>query len=169
MSLLPWMEMGWTVVNVEYRLARVALAPAAVEDCLCALRFIAAQAKTYNIDTNAHRADRRIGGRSSDADDRHDSGERRARPRVRRRDADSESGGDGQLVRHHRRRRRDRRSARREPGGDVVRQPAEQGRNRQTRVAADVRPARAAADPDDSRRSWISSCRTTRPSGCTPR
>jgi acetyl esterase/lipase len=51
MSLMPWLEMGWTVVNVEYRLARVALAPAAVEDCLCALRFIATQAKTYNIDT----------------------------------------------------------------------------------------------------------------------
>ena len=52
MSLMPWFEMGWNVVNVEYRLARVALAPAAVEDCLCALRFIAAQAKTYNIDLN---------------------------------------------------------------------------------------------------------------------
>jgi acetyl esterase/lipase len=52
MSLMPWLEMGWTVVNVEYRLARVALAPAAVEDCLCALRFVAAQAKTYNIDTS---------------------------------------------------------------------------------------------------------------------
>ena len=50
MSLVPWMEMGWNVVNVEYRLARVAPAPAAVEDCLCALRFLAAQAKTYNID-----------------------------------------------------------------------------------------------------------------------
>ncbi len=52
MSLLPWMEMGWNVVNVEYRLARVAPAPAAVEDCLCALRYLAAQAKTYNIDVN---------------------------------------------------------------------------------------------------------------------
>jgi acetyl esterase/lipase len=52
MSLMPWFEMGWNVVNVEYRLARVALAPAAVEDCLCALRFITAQAKTYNIDVN---------------------------------------------------------------------------------------------------------------------
>ena len=50
MSLIPWMEMGWNVVNVEYRLARVAPAPAAVEDGLCALRFLAAQAKTYNID-----------------------------------------------------------------------------------------------------------------------
>lgn len=52
LSLFPWLEMGWTVVNVEYRLGRVALAPAAVEDCLCALRYVAAQAKTYNIDTN---------------------------------------------------------------------------------------------------------------------
>jgi acetyl esterase/lipase len=50
MSLMPWLEMGWNVVNVEYRLARVALAPAAVEDCMSALRFVAAQAKTYNVD-----------------------------------------------------------------------------------------------------------------------
>jgi acetyl esterase/lipase len=51
MSIMPWLEMGWNVVNVEYRLARVALAPAAVEDCLCALRWVAAQAKRYDIDT----------------------------------------------------------------------------------------------------------------------
>src|SRR5437899_8377574 len=44
--------MGWNVVNVEYRLARVSLAPAAVEDCLCALRWIIRNAKTYNFDTN---------------------------------------------------------------------------------------------------------------------
>jgi acetyl esterase/lipase len=52
MTILPWMEMGWNVVNVEYRLARVAPAPAAVEDSLCALRYLAAQAKTYNIDVS---------------------------------------------------------------------------------------------------------------------
>ena len=52
MALIPWMEMGWNVVNVEYRLARVAPAPAAVEDCLCALRYVANQAKMYDIDTN---------------------------------------------------------------------------------------------------------------------
>jgi len=50
MSLVPWLEMGWNVVNVEYRLARVAPAPAAVEDALCALRFLATQAGTYHID-----------------------------------------------------------------------------------------------------------------------
>jgi acetyl esterase/lipase len=52
MSLMPWFEMGWNVVNVEYRLGRVALAPAAVEDCMCALRYVAAQAKTYDVDTS---------------------------------------------------------------------------------------------------------------------
>ncbi len=50
-SLLPYMEMGWNVVNVEYRLARVSLAPAAVEDCLCALRWVIRNAKQYNFDT----------------------------------------------------------------------------------------------------------------------
>lgn len=52
MGLMPWFDMGWNVVDVEYRLGRQALAPAAVEDCLCALRFINDQAKTYNIDTS---------------------------------------------------------------------------------------------------------------------
>jgi acetyl esterase/lipase len=52
MSIMPWLEMGWNVVNVEYRMARVALAPAAVEDALCALRYVVAQAKNYNVDTN---------------------------------------------------------------------------------------------------------------------
>jgi len=52
MSIMPWLEMGWNVVNVEYRMARVALAPGAVEDAQCALRFVVNQAKNYNIDTN---------------------------------------------------------------------------------------------------------------------
>jgi len=52
MALMPWFEMGWNVVNVEYRLGRQALAPAAVEDCFCALRFLNTEAKTYNIDTS---------------------------------------------------------------------------------------------------------------------
>ena len=52
MNLMPWLEMGYNVVNVEYRLGRVALAPAALEDCFCALRFLSDQAKTYNIDVN---------------------------------------------------------------------------------------------------------------------
>jgi len=50
MSIVPWLEMGWNVVNVEYRMARVALAPAAVEDSTCALRFVIDKAKDYGID-----------------------------------------------------------------------------------------------------------------------
>ena len=50
MSILPWLEMGWNVVNVEYRMARVSLAPAAVEDCLCALRWVGTHAKDMNFD-----------------------------------------------------------------------------------------------------------------------
>jgi acetyl esterase/lipase len=50
--LIPWLEMGWNVVNVEYRLSRVSPAPAAVEDCLCALRWVAAHAQNYGIDVN---------------------------------------------------------------------------------------------------------------------
>ena len=51
-TFLPYLESGWTVVNVEYRLARVSLAPAAVEDCMCALRWVLHNAKEYNFDTN---------------------------------------------------------------------------------------------------------------------
>jgi acetyl esterase/lipase len=52
LNLLPWMEMGWNVVNVEYRLGPNTLAPGAVEDCFCALRYVAQQAMTYNVDVN---------------------------------------------------------------------------------------------------------------------
>lgn len=47
---LPYVEMGWTVVNVAYRLANVSLAPAAVEDTRCALRWIYRNAEEYNFD-----------------------------------------------------------------------------------------------------------------------
>lgn len=52
MSLMPWFELGWAVINVEYRLGRVSIAPAAVEDCLCALRWIGANASRYGVDVN---------------------------------------------------------------------------------------------------------------------
>jgi acetyl esterase/lipase len=50
LAILPYLEWGWSVVNVEYRLGRQSLAPAAVEDCRCALRWVVANAKTYNFD-----------------------------------------------------------------------------------------------------------------------
>ena len=46
------LEMGMAVVNVEYRMARVAEAPAAVEDCRCALRWIIRNADRYKFDIN---------------------------------------------------------------------------------------------------------------------
>ena len=55
-ALMPWFELGWNVVNVEYRLGvntdSTTLAPAAVDDCFCALRFVAALPANYNIDKN---------------------------------------------------------------------------------------------------------------------
>jgi acetyl esterase/lipase len=39
-------------VNVEYRQARAALAPAAVEDAMCSLRFVADRAKDMGVDTS---------------------------------------------------------------------------------------------------------------------
>src|SRR5580765_7219011 len=52
LRVLPWMEMGWTVVNVEYRVMKDGLAPAAVKDCRCALRWIYANAERYHVDKN---------------------------------------------------------------------------------------------------------------------
>lgn len=49
-QFMPWLEAGYDVVNVEYRLGRVSPAPAAVEDCLCALRWVAANGMQYGID-----------------------------------------------------------------------------------------------------------------------
>ena len=52
LTFLPFLDMGWNVVNVEYRLARVSLAPAAVQDALCALRWVYRNGREYNVDTN---------------------------------------------------------------------------------------------------------------------
>ena len=52
LRIAPYLEMGFNVVNVEYRLGRVARAPAAVEDCRCALRWVYRNAETYGIDTS---------------------------------------------------------------------------------------------------------------------
>jgi len=50
--LLPYLSMGWAVINVEYRVAKNSLAPAAVEDCRCALRWATYHAKEYSLDTS---------------------------------------------------------------------------------------------------------------------
>jgi acetyl esterase/lipase len=48
--LVPWLEAGWAAVNVEYRVARQAHAPAAVEDVRCALRWVFRYARDHGLD-----------------------------------------------------------------------------------------------------------------------
>jgi acetyl esterase/lipase len=50
LRLMPYLEMGFTVVNATYRGGRVAPAPAAVEDCRCVLKWVVSNARQYNFD-----------------------------------------------------------------------------------------------------------------------
>ena len=52
LNLMPYIQMGWNAVNIEYRASGIALAPAAVEDARCALRWVVRNAKEYNVDTD---------------------------------------------------------------------------------------------------------------------
>jgi acetyl esterase/lipase len=51
MYLFPYLAQGMNAVNIEYRLANQALAPAAVEDCRRALYWVHQHAKEYGFDT----------------------------------------------------------------------------------------------------------------------
>src|SRR5262245_4314245 len=51
LSLLPYVQMGWNAVNVEYRASGIAQAPAAVEDARCAPRWSIHNAKESNVNT----------------------------------------------------------------------------------------------------------------------
>jgi len=50
LDVLPYLAMGFAVVNVDYRLAQVAPAPAAVQDSRCALRWVIRHAPQYGFD-----------------------------------------------------------------------------------------------------------------------
>jgi acetyl esterase/lipase len=52
LDVLPYLAMGFVVANVDYRLANVAGAPAAVEDSRCALRWVIRHAKQYDLDVD---------------------------------------------------------------------------------------------------------------------
>jgi acetyl esterase/lipase len=52
LDVLPYLVMGFAVANVDYRLARVATAPAAVQDSRCALRWVVRHAAQYRLDTD---------------------------------------------------------------------------------------------------------------------
>lgn len=50
--LLPYLAQGWAAINVEYRTGHQSPAPAAVEDCRCALRWITYHARDYSLDAS---------------------------------------------------------------------------------------------------------------------
>ena len=50
--VFPWLKQGCVVANVEYRLAAVAPAPAAVEDVLKAAKWFSDNSKKYDVDKN---------------------------------------------------------------------------------------------------------------------
>src|SRR5258706_6708256 len=53
-SFPPFLEMGWNVVNVEYRLGRISLRPAAVEDFRCPFRRTAQHPGEDHIETTRY-------------------------------------------------------------------------------------------------------------------
>lgn len=50
--MMPWLVRGWNVVDVEYRMSGTALAPAAVEDARCSLRWVYRNARQFHFDTD---------------------------------------------------------------------------------------------------------------------
>lgn len=47
---LPYLAQGWRVAAVQYRLSGAAPAPAAIEDCRCAFRWVAQNGAKYGVD-----------------------------------------------------------------------------------------------------------------------
>jgi acetyl esterase/lipase len=50
MLLAPYARKGYFCVSINYRLVGEAIFPAQIEDCKCAIRYLRAHAKKYNID-----------------------------------------------------------------------------------------------------------------------
>ncbi len=51
-SFLPYLELGWNVINIEPRQLGVTMAPATLQNTLCAVRWAMKNAGRYNIDVN---------------------------------------------------------------------------------------------------------------------
>jgi len=47
--IIPYLQKGWNVINVEYRTGE-GTAPQAVDDCMMAIQWISRNAKNYNVD-----------------------------------------------------------------------------------------------------------------------
>lgn len=48
--VMPYVKRGYFGVSINYRFSNEAIFPAQIEDCKCAIRFLRAHAKEYNID-----------------------------------------------------------------------------------------------------------------------
>jgi acetyl esterase/lipase len=51
-QLMRFARRGYFCASIEYRLSQEAKFPAQIEDCKCAIRFLRAKAKDYNLDPN---------------------------------------------------------------------------------------------------------------------
>jgi|GEM_PF-1402841 len=51
-NIVDFAKLGFVAVTVNYRMSREAPFPAAVEDCKCAVRWLRAHAKEYNLDVD---------------------------------------------------------------------------------------------------------------------
>lgn len=51
-TVKQWAEFGFFAMSIDYRLVDCSPAPACYQDLQCAIRFVHANAKRYNIDTN---------------------------------------------------------------------------------------------------------------------
>ena len=80
--LLPYLELGWSAINVEYRNGHQAPAPAAVEDARCALRWLTYHARDYATRSSEVRSDGHVGRRASVVNHRHVAGEQCLRSPV---------------------------------------------------------------------------------------
>jgi acetyl esterase/lipase len=49
-KLAPYAQGGYLCATIEYRLSGEAIFPAQIEDCKCAIRFLRAKAKQFNLD-----------------------------------------------------------------------------------------------------------------------
>ncbi len=50
--LAPYAQKGYFCATISYRLSQVAVFPAQIEDCKCAIRYLRAHARKYNIDAD---------------------------------------------------------------------------------------------------------------------
>ena len=52
LSLLPYLEWGWNVVNVEHHYPSATIAPAAMANAFCAVRWVVRNAGNYGFDAS---------------------------------------------------------------------------------------------------------------------